>query len=248
MSLGYLMGMCFFLNGSYNLFLCQPDQVIVSSSESGMRVNTQIVKDIMPNTFPNFGKVFGVLFFTFIHFVSAYAIISDKKDLKKEVKINLVSDSISYDQKDSIVSNNSIYTTSGTTIINLENAAHDKIVILESTVLNSKNKSLAKRTNLRKVVKPVDNYKYIRKDSNNAIICFYKSSPSNLFYSVREAFIKAVVTSQDFSSKTFIKPILIEGYEANINLLKNKIYCFKEHILIEKYQSIFSGRAPPFFV
>ncbi len=210
-----------------------------------MKARTHILKNITPNIFFDKRKVFAFLFFIMIHFVSANVSVPNIIILIEEEKSSVLSDVIIAEKTDSISPDKNIYITSGTTIIDLDNSVDGKVVIVESQVYHSKSKRTVKKATPEKVVKTVDNKKYVNQYSEKVVAYFYPSSQKNLHYSINKSYAKAVVPSQVSHSKIFFKSFNIIDFPANVDLIKIKNYSFYNQTLTIEFSNSLSGRAPP---
>ena len=208
-----------------------------------MMARTQILKDIRPNIFLDMRKVFGILFFILSHIVFAHVGIETKPNFGLEAEI-LVLDSIIVDQKDSVESEEKIYVTSGTTLINLDNTIDEKIVIVQSPDSKTKIQKIAKTVTPKKVLNKSLPTKTVAKNPEPPTEYYYPSNKTDLLYSTNESFIKAVVPSTDSHSKFFIKPITIAG-DLIFKKLEQKSYLICYQGVAAEYQNFISGRAPP---
>lgn len=207
-----------------------------------MMARTQILKDIRPNIFLTKRKVFGILFLFFAQIVSAHIGIETEPNLNFEEETK-ASDSTFEDQKDSVRSEEKIYITSGTTIINLDDGLQGKIVIVEAEESKSERPQIAKKLAPKKVLDSTISKKSVTKNPLPANEYYYSSTKTDFVYTISDSFTKAVVPSADPHSKNFIKPIAILGHPIFENL-KSEFHFDVQGVRV-KILMLSSSRAPP---
>ena len=167
---------------------------------------TQILKDIRPDIFLSKGKVFGILFLLMSQIIFAHVRIATKPDCDFAEE-KTVSDSTREDRKENVKSDEIIYITSGTTIVNFDDTIEGKIVVVQSPKTKSEKQHIVKKGTTEKVVELTSLKKTVAKNPESPTEYYYPSNKTDLHYSTKESFIKAVVPSTDSHSKFFIKPI-----------------------------------------